>query len=65
MIDVARGKNVAKAGRKKEGETPAVLRCDKLATFMNPGKERHLHAMLRSWRLCQISMEEPVRERSF
>jgi putative transposase len=41
---------LAKAGRTKEGETPAVLRCDKLATFMNPGKERDLRAMLRVWR---------------
>jgi putative transposase len=43
---------VAKSGRKKEGDTPAVLRCDKLATFMNPGKERDLRAMLRGWRIA-------------
>lgn len=41
---------MAKAGRKKKGETPAVLRCDKLATFMNPGKERDLRAMMQNWR---------------
>lgn len=41
---------MAKAGRKKKGDTPAVLRCDKLATFMNAGKERDLRAMLRDWR---------------
>lgn len=41
---------MAKAGQKKKGETPAVLRCDKLATFMNPGKERDLRAMMRDWR---------------
>ncbi|MDW9478996.1 transposase [Sinorhizobium meliloti] len=41
---------MAKAGRKKKGETPAVLRCDKLATFMNPGKERDLRAMMQDWR---------------
>lgn len=41
---------MAKAGRKKKGDPPAVLRCDKLATFMNPGKERDLRAMLAEWR---------------
>jgi putative transposase len=49
-LDIERGHELAKAGRKKEGETPAVLRCDKLPTFMNPGKERDLQSMLRGWR---------------
>lgn len=29
---------------------PPVLRCDKLVTVMNPGKERDIRAMLRDWR---------------
>ncbi|MCZ7861461.1 transposase [Agrobacterium salinitolerans] len=41
---------MTKAGQKKEGETPVVLRCDKLATFMNSRKERDVRAMLRDWR---------------
>ncbi|MCZ7862687.1 transposase [Agrobacterium salinitolerans] len=41
---------MAKTERKKKGETPAVLRCDKVATFMNTGKERDLRAMMQAWR---------------
>ncbi len=41
---------MAKTGRRKKGKTPAVLRCDKLATFMNSAKEDQVRAMLRDWR---------------
>jgi putative transposase len=39
-------------GRKKKGEMPAVLRCDKLATHMNPGKVSTIKTMLKAWRAC-------------
>lgn len=36
--------------KKKKGDTPAVLRCDKLPTQMNPGKIETLRVMLKAWR---------------
>jgi putative transposase len=38
--------------RKKKGETPAVYRCDKLASHMNPGKFLKVKTMLSVWRRC-------------
>jgi putative transposase len=36
--------------KKKKGEPPAVFRCDKLTTHMNPGKVIKVKAMLSAWR---------------
>lgn len=44
--------HLAKRGGKSEDGERRVLRCDRLPTFMNRGKERKLRRMLANWRLA-------------
>ncbi len=56
IIDVCGVRFDEEAEKDKGGEIPPIFRCDKLPTFMNPGKERVLRELLRSWRRAAISL---------